>query len=387
MTDVETALKIIDQETDEISKKERIPVSEIQGRILADQVKASSDFPEFDNSAMDGFAFRKADLDNGQNDFNVDFEIQPKDNVGGRLKPGKCAYITTGSAVPKGADFIIPMELITNKNDQTITVEKIPSRNSIRKQGEGYKKGEVLLREGKLLSPADIGVLKSNGYKEVVVFAKTRIAVQVTGDELDEKRNTNGPVLQSWLQQFPSVTVDTYPPISDNKTVMAARLNELLNTCDVIVTTGGVSAGAYDFVIPAFESLGAEFKIRKVRQKPGKPFSFGKMNKTLILALPGNPISAVFCAVFYLGRIIRLQNHLPPEQIVAVLLNDYATKENRDEFVLAHIKFDQAERQVATRSEIQSHLLHHLSSANCFVHFESGKEYKKGDAVPVIPIG
>lgn len=387
MIDVQTALNIIDQEIESIRKTEKISVSKIRGRILAEQIKAESDFPAYDNSAMDGYAFHKTDIDNGKIEFNVDFEIRPEEKEAGKLKPGMCAYITTGGRIPDGADFVIPVELIRKADDQTIIVEEVPAKNPVRKRSEGYKEGEVLLKEGKLLVPGDIGVLKNNGYTDVSVLTKTRIAIQVTGNELDEKQNTNGPVLQSWLGHFPSVSADALPPIADDKEKMTACFEELLKKYDVIVTTGGISAGAYDFVIPVFEDLGADFKIRKVRQKPGKPFSFGKVNNTFIVALPGNPISAFFCAVFYLGRLIRLRNHLPIEKVYADLLNDYSTQKNRDEFVPAQINFYQTRRQVSTRPGIQSHLLHHLSSANCFVHFESGKEYKKGDVVSVITIG
>ncbi|MDZ7756804.1 molybdopterin molybdotransferase MoeA [Rhodohalobacter sp.] len=386
MTDVQTALNIIDRATEGIRKTEKIPVTEVNGRILAEQIKAESDFPAYDNSAMDGYAFQKSDLDSGKREFSTDFEIRPEDEDGGKLKPGMCAYITTGSRIPEGADFVIPIELIRKKDHQTIVVEKIPSKNPIRKKGEGYKKGEILLKEGKQMVPGDIGVLKSNGYSEVSVLRKTRIAIQVTGNELDEKRNTNGPVLQSWLQSFPSVTVESFPPLADDKEAMTVRFKHLIEDYDIVVTTGGVSAGAYDFVVPVFESLGAEFKVRKVRQKPGKPFSYGKIDDTAILALPGNPISAFFCAVFYLTRIIRLRDHQTVNEETAILLNDYSAKETRDEFVPAHLSFSKAERQVTTLPGIQSHLLHHLSSADCFVHFEAGCEYAKGDVVPVVRI-
>jgi molybdopterin molybdotransferase len=387
MIDVETALKIIDETAGRITGMEIIPVAEIRGRILAQQIKAEADFPAFDNSAMDGYAFRQADLDNGQREFGVDFEMRPEDRNGAMLKPGKCAYITTGSRIPEGSDFVIPIELIRKTDEKTIVVEEIPSKNPIRVQGEGYKKGENLLFEGKSLVPGDIGVLKTNGYKEVSVLARTRIAIQVTGSELDEKRNTNGPVLESWLQQFASVTVEQFPPVSDDRDTMKVRFEELVRNFDIVVTTGGVSAGAYDFVIPVFESLGGEFKIKKVRQKPGKPFSFGKINTTAIFALPGNPISAHFCAVLYLDRYIRLINHQSIEKEFAILLNNYTAKEYRDEFVPANSSFNQTVREVSTQSGIQSHLMHHLSSANCFVYFESGKAYEKGDMVSIIPFG
>lgn len=386
MIDVQTALKIIDEKISGIQKTVNIPVEKVPGRILAATVTASTDFPPYDNSAMDGYVLKKKDLDNGQTEFPVGFEIRPEHTNIQDLPPGTCAYITTGSVIPPGADFVVPVEMIRALNGQRIRVQELPARNPIRKKGEGYRKGDVLLPEGKYMNSADIGVLKSNGLRKISVFSQTRIALQVTGNELlDERRNTNGPVLQSWMGQLPSVSVDEIPPLADSKDASEKRFAELLDQYDMIVTTGGVSAGAYDLVIPALESQGVTFHVRGVRQKPGKPFAFGTKGEKIIVALPGNPISAFFCAVFYIGRIIKKRNGQSLRQQKAVLINNYSNKASRDEFVPAVFQFDKEKCTVSTRPGIQSHLLHHLSSANCFVHFKSGKNFQAGDLVSIIP--
>ncbi|MEX2641192.1 MAG: molybdopterin molybdotransferase MoeA [Balneolales bacterium] len=384
MTDVLSALESIYRHTGPVSGMETVSTRSSPGRILGETIHAREDFPAFDNSAMDGYVFSKKDLDEGRRDFEIAFEIRPEDENLPVLRPGTCAYITTGSAVPQGGDTVIPVELIRKTGDR-VYAEEQPSRNPIRKKGEGYKKGDILLESGKRLLPADIGVLHSNGQTAVRVLAQTRIALQVTGNELDETRNTNGPVLRHLLNGFDSVSVDEFPVLKDDETEMKERFTRLLDDgYDLVVTTGGISAGEYDLVIPVLASLGTRFHVRKVSQKPGKPFSFGTLGATAFVCLPGNPVSAFFCSVLYVNRIIQTRNHQKPVECRAMITNGYTTRK-MDEFAPGRTGHNGAVRQVTTVAAIQSHLLHILSNSDCFVRFEPGKTYRKGDEVTIFP--
>jgi molybdopterin molybdotransferase len=386
MHQVSEALSILDSNILSTNETEYADTDASLNRILAEPVIAVEADPAFDNSAMDGYVFMKEDLDEGKRTFRISGAIRPEDEVLKPIEPGTCVYITTGSRIPPGGDFVIPVELTNANGDNTVIVTEIPIKNAIRKQGEGYRRGEVLLPAGKRIRPVDVGIIRQNAFDRVKVKRTLRIAVQATGNELDERRNTNTPVIANLFGSDPSLDIEIYPVIEDDKEMMEKRFAELLDKKDIIVTTGGISAGAYDLVIPVLETLGVEFLIRKVSQKPGKPFSYGKKNQVHMYCLPGNPVSAFFCAVFYVKRALKLlKGDTEGFTRSAVIQNRYECVKHRTEFVPGILAENGAEKVVTINVGIRSHLLHNLSAANCFVQMGPGVTCTPGNTVNVIP--
>ncbi|TVQ72961.1 MAG: molybdopterin molybdenumtransferase MoeA [Balneolaceae bacterium] len=371
----------------------RVPVREALNRVLAEDIVAQADSPRRDNTAMDGFVFRWSDLENGQRRFPVAGEVRPEMEDPEALAPGTCARIMTGAAIPEGGDFIVPVELIrmvdetdkdraTMKGNEWIDVLEIPKKNAIRRRGEGFRKGDVLIPAGSVVGPYDVGLVIESGNAKCAVRKPLRAALQVSGSEINPENNVNGPVLSAIMSGWPGTVVTEWPVLRDDPGAVRARLRELKNTSDVIVTTGGISAGTHDYLFDALVDLGAECIIRKVKQKPGKPITVFRWGDSMVINLPGNPVSATATAEIYARRIVRRLMDLPPDPVIeAAMEHELSNPGGRTIFMPAGLSVSGGMLRVRSQPAMRSHLMQQYHASRVYLRLEPGVSLKTGDMV------
>jgi molybdopterin molybdotransferase len=262
--------------------------------VLAVDIKSNINVPEFDNSAMDGYAI----ANDGLNRFKVTQRI-PAGSVGTRLEPGEAARIFTGAPIPEGTTTVMMQERCEEEAGSVEVFGIVEDGQNIRPKGNSIRKGEIVLEIGKKLTPADIALAASVGEKELVVFDRVIVGVFFTGDEIVEPGtalepgqiyNTNQYGIVALLKQLGCDVVNG-GVVEDGFYPTIKKLEYLREICDLIITTGGVSVGEEDHVKPAVESLG-KLDLWKIKMKPGKPVAFGDIGVPFI-GLPGNPVSAM----------------------------------------------------------------------------------------------
>ncbi|WP_233267542.1 gephyrin-like molybdotransferase Glp [Algibacter sp. L1A34] len=342
MISIEQAISTVKQNTKPLMKTTVKTVEKAGGYILSKAVKSPINMPPFNQSAMDGYALN---LHNGATYLLIG-EIQAGDKHQPILKPGEAVRIFTGAAVPNSANAVVMQEKV--KIEKTfIHIEGSTSLNqNIRPLGEQVKQGDLALKEGTKLTPAAIGFLASLGIGTVAVYKKPAIAIITTGNELIEPGNdlsygkiyeSNSKMLLSALYNLKFYDVNLYN-VSDNYGQTVTKLKEAINENDLVIITGGISVGDYDFVGRALTELHVEELFYKVKQKPGKPLFYGKKGSTQVFALPGNPAAALTC--FYIYVYIALQNMmnrdaLELERVDAKSITNFIKKGDRAQFLKA----------------------------------------------------
>ncbi|RLB56057.1 MAG: molybdopterin molybdenumtransferase MoeA [Deltaproteobacteria bacterium] len=283
---------------------EKRALADALGHYLTGDVAAKHDAPPFSNSAMDGYAVRAAEVAGATEETPVTLPVVGESRAGGPMPPplavGTTTRILTGAPLPDGADAIVMQEDTTRDGD-TLTIRfASPPRHHVRAQGEDIRAGDVLLEDGTRVGPGAIGLLASQGHAEVAVHRRPRVAIVSTGDELrgiDEAPrpgtivDSNRYALAAQIAEAGGEPV-ALPPAPDDLDAISELLEEAL-TCDMVVTTGGVSVGDHDHVREAFERVGIEADFWKIRIKPGKPVTFGRRGNVPVIGLPGNPVSAM----------------------------------------------------------------------------------------------
>ena len=347
----EKALKIILSTVKPIERTERIPIEKAVNRVLASDIKAKRDVPPFDRSAMDGYAVKAEDTFKASQFNPVKLKIidvlHAGESTDKPIKSGECIRIATGCPVPPGADAVVIMEF-TEEKDGFVSVFKgvYPGAN-IAAKGEDIKKGEVILREGALLTPAKIGVLASLGHKDVLVYQKPRVAVIPTGAEVcdlgsplkeGQVYDVNSYTLTSILLEN-GASVTRSPIVSDAIDEIRSAATRYLDH-DLIVFSGGSSVGEKDMLVKVVEDLG-ELLFHGVQIKPGKPTLFGLVNGKPILGMPGYPTSCLSNAYVFLVPAIRKIARLPPKHprtVKAKMGARVVSASGREQFLTVRIK-------------------------------------------------
>ncbi len=306
---------------------ERVPLAQAYGRTLAEPVVSRENIPPFDNAAMDGFAVRSADLTTLPASLRVVEDVRAGGMPSHSVAPGTCARIMTGAPVPEGADTVVPVEWTEAGEDAgTVRILRVPPAGGhVRRAGEDVRAGETVLGAGAVVTPPVVGLLATLGYAEVAVRVPPRVAVVATGDELvppeatpgpGQIRNANGPALAA---QARAAGAEVLPPLHARDTLEDIRgAVERALEADVLVFSGGVSVGDYDFVKQVLDEMGLTLRFWKVRQRPGKPLAFGLLGGKPVFGLPGNPVSSAVCFEQYvrpalakmLGRVEVLRPRL-----------------------------------------------------------------------------
>jgi len=381
-----------------VSDSQRLPIRQALGRVLGGDVRSTIDVPAHDNSAMDGYALRSADLPDAAplrlRLIGTAFAGRPFD---GRVGEGESVRIMTGAPVPEGADTVVMQERVSADNGH-VQINALPARGAnVRMAGEDIKAGEVALSPGVQLQPAHIGLLASIGAAEVDVLRRPRVAFFSTGDELCEVGTPTQPgqiydsnryTLFGMLQRLDTEIVDL-GVIRDRPDELEAGLRRAAEGADLIVTTGGVSVGEADYLVEIFERLG-QIDFWSIAIKPGRPTVFGTLGDALYLGLPGNPVSAM--ATFYqLARpaILKLSGSQPqvPVLISASCAATIKTKAGRTEFLRGVLSRDQQGQYVVAKTGHQgSGILSSMTQANCFIVIpENAEVIEAGSQVDVQP--
>lgn len=305
MIPVKKALRIVQLETQSLSS-ERVNLDNAIGRVLAEDIVADSDLPPFDRSQMDGYAVKAADTGHAPVTLRLVGESAAGRGWRGKLKRGEAIRIMTGAAVPAGADAVQKLEVAEDRGDSVTILEPTEIGKFIVPKGKEVKRGRTVLKAGERITVSNVSIPAAFGYAKVKVAKKPRVAIISTGSEIvdiqkkpgrDQIRNSNSMMLKALCEQAGAVAT-VYPNVGDDLSNLRRQISGAIRSSDVLVTTGGVSVGKYDLTKLALKELGAEIFFERVALKPGKPTVFGRLKKSLVFGLPGNPVSAA--VTFYL---------------------------------------------------------------------------------------
>lgn len=382
-----------------LADTETVPLAAALDRVLARDCAAAVDVPGAANSAMDGYAVRGADLPAAEAALELVGEARAGRPFAGAVGPGQCARIMTGAVMPAGADTVVVQERARARDDGRVVVGagERPGQN-VRAAGEDIAAGSVLLRRGRRLGPAELGLLASVGSAEVEVARRPRAAYFATGDELravgealapGALYNSNSHTLGAMLRRL-GVAGEDRGIVRDEPAATAAALRAAAARADVVLTSGGVSVGDADHVRGALAELG-EVRFWKVAVKPGRPLAFGRLGGAWFFGLPGNPVSVMvtFCQ-FVRPALLRLAGETdppPPLELRAAAEAPLRKRPGRVEYQRGVLRPDGGGGfAVAPAGAQGSGILSSMSHANCFIvlPLESGP-VAAGDEVAVVP--
>jgi molybdenum cofactor synthesis domain-containing protein len=323
MISVSEAIQIVRQQTHTLPV-EQVSLSHALGRVLAQDIVADSDLPPFDRSQMDGYAVRAVDAQAAPVRLRIVGESAAGKGWHNELEEGQAVRIMTGAPVPAGADSVQQVELTHELKDGTVVelIETVEEGKSIVKRGAEIKAGETVLSAGSIINAAMMAVLAAFGYATVAVFRRPRVAVMATGTELvpvdqkpgqDQIRDSNNYSIAAYAE-LTGATVKRLPLTGDETSLLKRQLAKAAETCDLIVTSGGVSMGVYDLTKSALKELDAELFFERVALRPGKPTVFARLpSGTLMFGLPGNPVSvAVTFNLFARTALLAMQGASEP---------------------------------------------------------------------------
>jgi molybdopterin molybdotransferase len=303
---VNKALEIVLNNSENFGTEE-VDFLNASGRVLKEAILADRDFPPFDRVSMDGIAISSEAFNNGQRIFTIE-GIQAAGSPQLTLQnASNCMEAMTGAVLPKNTDVVIQYELITIENGiATINLEAVKRFQNIHLKGTDKKQGDLLINENTLISPAEIGIFATVGKTMVKVAKQPKVIIVSTGNELVEVgenpadhqiRRSNVFTMVSLLKKL-HIEADTLH-ILDDKEVLLTKIESLLENYDALIFSGAVSKGKFDFIPEVLNELGVKKLFHKVKQRPGKPFWFGKKREKTIFAFPGNPISTFVNCVKY----------------------------------------------------------------------------------------
>jgi molybdopterin molybdotransferase len=393
MITVKEAKDIIETNTDVLHPVE-CPLQQAAGKILAEDVYSIVDIPAFPQSSMDGYAFSFNDWKQNKK-LILEGESAAGNNEEIALAPGKAVRIFTGAPVPHGADTVVMQEKVSigitdNKKELGIEDEGIRQFINVRPKGSEIKKGELALEKGNLLSPAAIGFLAGIGITTVQVYPNPSISLIITGKELQQPGTplaygqvyeSNSFTLNAVLQHLHFEKIRIFR-VDDDLEIVTATLKEALQQSDMVLLTGGISAGDYDFVLPATINCGVEKLFHKIKQRPGKPLYFGKKDNKLVFGLPGNPSSVLTCFYEYVLPALAL---LTRREIGLRWLQVPLAKSFNKPVRLTHfLKGLYNGKTVSILDAQESYRLSSFAKANCLVRIEEETiECKEGDMMEI----
>ncbi|WP_417581443.1 gephyrin-like molybdotransferase Glp [Nitrincola sp.] len=305
---VDQALSAMLQLTPLAEVIEQVAISKAAGRVLAKDIQSTCDVPPADNSSMDGYALRLADA-------GAPLPISQRVAAGrspGPLTQGTCARIFTGAEIPPGADAVVMQEAVSfTAFDDLLVPEDLKPGQNIRRAGQDIRRGATILKAGTRLDYRHLGLLASVGIAELAVFRKVSVAILSTGDELVQPGkalqpgqiyNSNRFLLQGFLEALGAEVV-SFEQVGDTYAETQSALRRAADQADLVLSTGGVSVGEEDHIKPAVESLG-ELAIWRLAMKPGKPVAFGRIDQSIFIGLPGNPVSTFVGAQVFVKPVL-----------------------------------------------------------------------------------
>jgi molybdopterin molybdotransferase len=389
MISAEIAKKIVFENT-QASKPDSLSLREALSHVLSENIYSIYDIPNFNQSSVDGFAFNFEDWSKG-----ITQKICGESQAGNpnhlNLKSGQARRIFTGAPVPEGADTVIMQEFVKTTDGYLVFEDpEIHRGKNFRLKGSEIKKGILALPLGTYLNAARIGFLASIGISKVPVFLKPKISLIITGNELQKPDQplkpakvfeSNSFALEAALLELNFTMLDKVQ-VKDQLKDLKDAIYKQSQISDLLIITGGVSVGEYDFTVEALQQLGFTCLFHKVNQRPGKPLYFGKKDNLLVFGLPGNPASVLSCFYQYiipcLEEITQQKNII--HKIKVKLEKDYSKILPMTFF----LKGLYQNEKLSFLNGQESYKLGAFSEANCFIELEEGKaNFLKGEMVPV----
>jgi molybdopterin molybdotransferase len=377
---------------------ETLPLDQVQGRVLAEDVVADRDYPPFNRSIRDGYAVRSADVSTASASLACVGEVRAGEGFPGTVGPGQCVEIMTGAPVPDGADAVLMIEHVRAQGSRVEVLRAVGPNENVVRQGSEAVKGGVVLARGRGLGPGEMGLLASLGRAHVRVFRPPQVAILPTGDELVpydalpgpyQIRNSNAVTLAALVVAAGGVPrqLGVAP---DQKEALRRLILEGLES-DLLLLSGGVSVGKYDFVGQVLGELGAEFFIQGVAMRPGKPLVFGRCGEKFFFGLPGNPISTYVTFELFVRPAIAVLRGAQFESrafLRARLGRPYNHKPGLTAFLPARVEVQNGEPVVNLVGWQGSGDLVAVAAANCFVVvYPQQAELAAGEWVDVMPKG
>src|SRR5437588_7637708 len=353
MIPVADAIQIVLDQTTSLPA-ESVALVNALGRILAEDIVADSDLPPFDRAQMDGYAIRAADVANTPARLRIVGESAAGAGWHHEMKSGGAVRIMTGAPVRAVADAVEQVELTRDieSGSQVEILESVEAGRSIVRRAAEIKSGETVLRAGERITTETIATLASFGYAQVKVGQRPRVAVMATGSELvnvDEKpgadqiRDSNNYTLAAYADQS-NALVERLPLAGDHTEELKRQMARAVETSDVLITSGGVSVGVYDFTKAALKELGAEIFFERVALRPGKPTVFARLGNTLVFGLPGNPVSVTVTFNLFARTALRAMQgatHTTLDRDHAVLARDVKGAVDRESYLPAVLRTDE----------------------------------------------
>lgn len=390
MISVEKAKNLVLKNT-EVLASSTINLDGSLGSVVGKNITSPIHLPLFDQSAMDGFAVVFSDYVS-KNKIKIVGEVAAGEVFNGTLNAGQAVRIFTGAPIPVGADTVIMQEKIMVENNNLIINDpSLKYAANVRRAGSQIEKGKIAFPKGTIITPGGIGYLAAMGVTSVNVIPSPRITVIVTGSELKkpgkslskgEIYESNSYTLQAALKSI-GLKVHNINSIPDNQAKTLNVLKKAIKNSDLILITGGISVGKYDFVGSALTQLGVKNIFYKINQKPGKPLFFGKNKNTLIFGLPGNPAAVLSCFYEYVFpsiNIMKGKKEVFLRKIQLPIAANYPKKAGLSFFLKGRL----SEKSVIPLEGQESYILSSFASADCLIYLPADKEnIEKGEMVEV----
>jgi molybdopterin molybdotransferase len=373
---------------------EEIDFNDSLGRVLKEDIKADRDFPPFNRASMDGIGITIDAYKSGIREFNIE-GIQPAGSERITLQnKNNCIETMTGAVTPKNVDVVIPYELVSIKNGVAkVSIKEVKYFQNIHEKGLDRKENDILIKENTTISSAEIGVLATVGKARVKVAKMPKVIVISTGDELVEVdelpknyqiRRSNVHSLVSLLDRLKIKAEIIH--LKDNKDLLKNKIAKILNDFDILLFSGAVSKGKFDFLPEVLEELGVQKLFHKVKQRPGKPFWFGKLGKKTIFAFPGNPVSTfVSCLKYFYPWYNKSVGIESENKNSAVLSSDFSFKSDLTYFLQVKLENKNGTIYAHPIAGHGSGDLANLVENDAFIELPAGKElYSKGEVFKLI---
>ncbi len=397
MLEVSAALDIVLEHTRPLATEATTLTPAVLGRVVAEDVASDIDSPPYAKSIMDGYAVRAADAKTGVV-LTVIEEIAAGKTPTRTVNAGEAARVMTGAPIPDGADAVIPHEE-TELSGNAVRLRGATSPGQfILSRGREMKAGEVVIPNGTPMTPAAFGLLAAIGRTAVRAYRPPRLAIVSTGDELVEPsespgpsqiRNSNGPMLLALAAQA-GASGEYFGIARDDPDHLRTLVARALASADVLLLSGGVSAGKFDFVPGVLQDLGMQAHFHKIRMKPGKPLLFGTRGQTLIFGLPGNPVSSFVCFELFVRPALRkMGGHAinGPTFVQVLLSADLKTRNDRPTYLPGRLEATPEGWQVRGTAWFGSADLRGLFNANALIRVDAGEvALAKGTPVPTLTL-
>lgn len=387
MISITTALEIASEQEIEKTIKE-ISLKESQGFWLAEDITSPFDLPSFDNSAMDGYA-----VSGISESYQIIGEIPAGSTAEYALEPGEAMRIFTGAKVPEKTTAVVMQEKTSVDGSNLSVADTVNEGQNIRRKGNELALGQTVFAAGHLISPATVGLIGSLGKDRLKVYQKPDVRIISTGNELvppgspkDEGQiyESNSYALSAALRRY-GFSCQQSKHIKDDFSAIKGGIADFLDRSDVLLLSGGISVGDYDYVKQALEENGVTELFYKVFQKPGKPLYFGRREDTFVFALPGNPASSLTC--FYIHVLPLLQKlsgatKTGLQRVTIPIDHDFENRSDRPVFLKAKIE----DQSVVVLNRQSSSMIHSMAMGNALIFLEGSQAVQEGDMVECILI-